>query len=211
MMFPSALAFDMLFRVCSDSALPNAGAAHAFDHIFATFCRVDPRSCFVHLASLLRQHALRRRRPRPCRPLPPSVDEIRHFGGTDPAVTASLGECKYTIQDGNGHSNWVSCVRFSPNILQPTIVSGSWDRTVMVWNLTNCKLRCTLAGHGGYVNTVAVNPDGSLYASGGKMEWHYFGICQRGRGSTHWMLVQLFIVFASVQTGIGSELQLRTV
>ncbi|ONK81705.1 uncharacterized protein A4U43_C01F32040 [Asparagus officinalis] len=61
----------------------------------------------------------------------------------------TLGECKYTIQDADGHSNWVSCVRFSPNILQPTIVSGSWDRTVKVWNLTNCKLRCTLAGHGG--------------------------------------------------------------
>lgn len=80
----------------------------------------------------------------------------------------TLGECKYTIQDADGHNNWVSCVRFSPNILQPTIVSASWDRTVKVWNLTNCKLRCTLAGHGGYVNTVAVSPDGSLCASGGK-------------------------------------------
>ncbi|KAG0491432.1 hypothetical protein HPP92_004830 [Vanilla planifolia] len=80
----------------------------------------------------------------------------------------TLGECKYTIQDGDGHTNWVSCVRFSPNNYQPTIISGSWDRTVKVWNLTNCKLRSTLAGHGGYVNTVAVSPDGSLCASGGK-------------------------------------------
>ncbi|KAK7287235.1 hypothetical protein RIF29_00388 [Crotalaria pallida] len=80
----------------------------------------------------------------------------------------TLGECKYTIQDSDAHSDWVSCVRFSPNTLQPTIVSASWDRTVKVWNLTNCKLRNTLAGHGGYVNTVAVSPDGSLCASGGK-------------------------------------------
>lgn len=80
----------------------------------------------------------------------------------------TLGECKYTIQDGDAHTNWVSCVRFSPNTFQPTIVSGSWDRTVKVWNLTNCKLRCTLTGHAGYVNTVAVSPDGSLCASGGK-------------------------------------------
>ena len=79
-----------------------------------------------------------------------------------------VGECKYTIQDADAHTNWVSCVRFSPNILQPMIVSGSWDRTVKVWNLTNCKIRCTLTGHGGYVNTVAVSPDGSLCASGGK-------------------------------------------
>ncbi|KAG9131238.1 hypothetical protein Leryth_006098 [Lithospermum erythrorhizon] len=80
----------------------------------------------------------------------------------------TLGECKYTIQEADGHSDWVSCVRFSPNTLQPTIVSGSWDRTVKVWNLSNCKLRATLQGHGGYVNTTAVSPDGSLCASGGK-------------------------------------------
>uniref|UniRef100_A0ACD5T7N7 Uncharacterized protein n=1 Tax=Avena sativa TaxID=4498 RepID=A0ACD5T7N7_AVESA len=84
----------------------------------------------------------------------------------------TLGECKYTIGGdlggGVGHTGWVSCVRFSPNTFQPTIVSGSWDKTVKVWNLTNCKLRSTLAGHGGYVNAVAVSPDGSLCASGGK-------------------------------------------
>ncbi|CAL5357297.1 unnamed protein product [Camellia sinensis] len=80
----------------------------------------------------------------------------------------TLGECKYTIRDGDAHSDWVSCVRFSPNNLQPTIVSSSWDRTVKIWKLTNCKIRASLAGHSGYVNTVAVLPDGSLCASGGK-------------------------------------------
>ncbi|CAL5418412.1 unnamed protein product [Camellia sinensis] len=80
----------------------------------------------------------------------------------------TLGECKYTIQDGDAHSDWVSCVRFSPNNLQPTIVSSSWDRTVKIWNLTNCNIRASLAGHSGYVNMVAVSPDGSLCASGGK-------------------------------------------
>lgn len=80
----------------------------------------------------------------------------------------TLGECKYTIQDADSHTGWVSCVRFSPNTFQPSIVSGSWDRTIKVWNLTNCKLKSTLAGHAGYVNAVAVSPDGSLCASGGK-------------------------------------------
>ncbi|KAM3359566.1 hypothetical protein P3S68_019277 [Capsicum galapagoense] len=73
----------------------------------------------------------------------------------------TLGECKYTIQDQDSHSDWVSCVRFSPNNLQPTIVSGSWDQTVKIWNLSNCKLRATLVGHTGYVNTAAASPDGS--------------------------------------------------
>ncbi|KAH0862248.1 hypothetical protein HID58_079459 [Brassica napus] len=43
----------------------------------------------------------------------------------------TLGECKYTISDqGEGHKQWVSCVRFSPNTLVPTIVSASWDHTI---------------------------------------------------------------------------------
>jgi len=79
----------------------------------------------------------------------------------------TLGVCKYTIQD-EGHSEWVSCVRFSPNPDTPLIVSSGWDKRVKVWNLTQCKLRTDLVGHTGYVNTVTVSPDGSLCASGGK-------------------------------------------
>ncbi|KAI3988860.1 hypothetical protein MKX01_016431 [Papaver californicum] len=77
----------------------------------------------------------------------------------------TLDERKYTIQDGNSCTNWVSCVRFSHNTSQPTIVSASWDKSVKIWNLTSCKLRITLDGHGGYVNTVFVSSDGSLCAN----------------------------------------------
>jgi guanine nucleotide-binding protein subunit beta-2-like 1 protein len=79
----------------------------------------------------------------------------------------TLGQCKYTIND-DGHKEWVSCVRFSPNLNTPLIVSAGWDGMVKVWNLTHCKLRTNLHGHNGYVNTVTVSPDGSLCASGGK-------------------------------------------
>jgi len=78
----------------------------------------------------------------------------------------TLGECKYTIDDG--HTEWISCVRFSPNTQNPIIVSAGWDKQVKVWNLTNCKLRNDLSGHTGYINTVTVSPDGSLCASGGR-------------------------------------------
>jgi guanine nucleotide-binding protein subunit beta-2-like 1 protein len=80
----------------------------------------------------------------------------------------TLGECKYSIQEQDGHTGWVSCVRFSPVNTNPIIVSGGWDKIVKVWNLTNCKLRYNLVGHTGYINTVTVSPDGSLCASGGK-------------------------------------------
>lgn len=82
----------------------------------------------------------------------------------------TLGECKFKIsgEGGEGHTEWVSCVRFSPSQSVPLIVSAGWDRLVKVWNLTNCKLRNDLIGHTGYLNTVCVSPDGSLAASGGK-------------------------------------------
>lgn len=79
----------------------------------------------------------------------------------------TLGVCKYTIQEDT-HSDWVSCVRFSPNAQNPIIVSCGWDRIVKVWNLTNCKLKTNHYGHSGYLNCVTVSPDGSLCASGGK-------------------------------------------
>jgi guanine nucleotide-binding protein subunit beta-2-like 1 protein len=79
----------------------------------------------------------------------------------------TLGQCKFVITD-EGHKEWVSCVRFSPNLATPLIVSAGWDKMVKVWNLTTCKLKTNLIGHTGYVNTVTVSPDGSLCASGGK-------------------------------------------
>ena len=79
----------------------------------------------------------------------------------------TLGDCKFTIQD-DGHSEWVSCVRFSPSKAAPVIVSAGWDKLVKVWSLSNCRLRTNLVGHTGYLNTVTISPDGSLCASGGK-------------------------------------------
>ncbi|KAI1160753.1 WD40-repeat-containing domain protein [Nemania serpens] len=79
----------------------------------------------------------------------------------------TLGDCKFTITD-KGHSEWVSCVRFSPNPQNPVIVSSSWDKLVKVWELSTCKLQTDHIGHTGYINTVTISPDGSLCASGGK-------------------------------------------
>lgn len=93
-------------------------------------------------------------------------------GARDGAIKLwnTLGECKATIQSNttDGHSDWVSCVRFSPDLKMPLIVSGSWDRSVKVWNLNNWTLQTNLVGHSGYVSTVCISPDGSLCASGGK-------------------------------------------
>uniref|UniRef100_A0A0D3ACU1 Dienelactone hydrolase domain-containing protein n=1 Tax=Brassica oleracea var. oleracea TaxID=109376 RepID=A0A0D3ACU1_BRAOL len=90
----------------------------------------------------------------------------------------TLGECKYTISEGGeGHRDWVAsgispqASRLADSSDTPK-TSSPWPSrsttTVKVWNLSNCKLRSTLAGHTGYASIVAVSPDGSLCASGGK-------------------------------------------
>jgi guanine nucleotide-binding protein subunit beta-2-like 1 protein len=43
----------------------------------------------------------------------------------------TLGECKFTITE-EGHTEWVSTVRFSPNGAKPIIVSSGWDKLVKV-------------------------------------------------------------------------------
>jgi guanine nucleotide-binding protein subunit beta-2-like 1 protein len=79
----------------------------------------------------------------------------------------TLGECKFTLSE-NGHTEWVSCVRFPPTPSAPVVVSAGWDKLVKVWGTNNFRLRNDLVGHTGYLNTVTVSPDGSLCASGGK-------------------------------------------
>jgi guanine nucleotide-binding protein subunit beta-2-like 1 protein len=80
----------------------------------------------------------------------------------------TLAECKFTIKD-DGHTDWVSCVRFSPSVNNAIIVSAGWDRCVKVWGLSNCKIKTNHWGHNGYINSVTVSPDGSLCASGGEV------------------------------------------
>lgn len=79
----------------------------------------------------------------------------------------TLGECKFSFEEG-GHTEWVSCTKFSPNVNTPIIVSAGWDHVVKVWSLSTFKLKTNLVGHTGYVNSISIAPDGSLCASGGK-------------------------------------------
>merc|ERR1711976_898387 len=61
----------------------------------------------------------------------------------------TLGECKGTIgtKKNNSHTEWVSCVRFSPNTANPLIVSCGWDKDVKVWDLKSFELKYTIHGH----------------------------------------------------------------
>lgn len=83
-------------------------------------------------------------------------------------VWNTIGVVKNTMNDEFAHTDWVTCVRFSPNAEDPVIVSSGRDKVVKVWEMNEFKLKHNLKGHTSYVNSVTVSPDGSLCASGGK-------------------------------------------
>src|SRR5262245_47108300 len=63
-----------------------------------------------------------------------------------------------------GHTDSVTSVAFTAD--GKSIVSGSWDKTIKLWEVTTGKDRLTFKGHSDYVTAVALSEDGRLLASG---------------------------------------------
>ncbi|KAG9252899.1 putative wd40 repeat pf20 [Emericellopsis atlantica] len=78
-----------------------------------------------------------------------------------PIVESAWSSCQQTLA---GHSDWVSCIAFSPDA--KLIASGSSDHTVKLWDTATGALEQTLAGHGDWVFSIAFSPDAKLIASG---------------------------------------------
>ncbi|KIO01877.1 hypothetical protein M404DRAFT_149255 [Pisolithus tinctorius Marx 270] len=81
------------------------------------------------------------------------------LGGLEdwPAVQLSL----------QGHNAEVRSVAFSPDGKRIRIVSGSWDKTVRVWDVArHVQIGSPLEGHTWSVYSVAFSPDGKMIVSG---------------------------------------------
>jgi WD40 repeat protein len=63
-----------------------------------------------------------------------------------------------------GHTSSFQSVAITPDGTK--IVSGSYDKTIKVWDIASGRLLNTLEGHTSYVQSVAVTPDGTKIVSG---------------------------------------------
>lgn len=90
-------------------------------------------------------------------------------GGRDKSLKIwnTVGECKFTV-DQNGHTDWVSSVKFYQDTKNPIVVSASWDKTIKVWDNQTMTLKHTFVGHKAQINSLDMAPKTSYLASGGK-------------------------------------------
>ena len=80
---------------------------------------------------------------------------------TDRPSSWQPSACLLTL---SGHGDIVRCVAATPD--GGTIISGSWDHTLRIWDNRTGACRRILSGHAGFVEGVAVTPDGATAVSG---------------------------------------------
>ena len=76
-------------------------------------------------------------------------------GGIGDRPDADGGQLRAILE---GHRDWVVAVAFSPD--GSTLVSGSDDHEIRLWDASNSEPKATLKGHRGSVRSVAFAPDG---------------------------------------------------
>jgi WD40 repeat protein/serine/threonine protein kinase len=84
------------------------------------------------------------------------------FGSNEIAIVAAqTGERKCTLR--GGHAGFILCLAFAAD--GRTLVSGSDDGTVRLWDPKTGDLRSTFTGHRDLVTSLAISPDGAAIAS----------------------------------------------
>jgi len=91
---------------------------------------------------------------------------IEHYGSAHAYVNNIELYNSQTKYELTGHSDKVICLAISPD--KKTLVSGSDDRRIKIWQLSTRQELRTLNGHSSTVTCLAISPDGQTLISGSK-------------------------------------------
>ncbi|MFN6305885.1 MAG: protein kinase domain-containing protein [Microcystis sp.] len=86
------------------------------------------------------------------------------FPASPQLLISDLSSLRFLDKTLTGHSNVVWSVAYSPD--GRYLASGSWDKTIKIWEVATGKELRTLTGHSEAVYSVVYSPDGRYLASG---------------------------------------------
>ncbi len=138
------------------------------EHVVLKALAKDPHQRFAsvrafaeELAQACQPTQATRGEPQPSSPaLLPLVPTVKLSPPATDAPAPGTIICTY-----RGHAHRVHAAAWSPDGWH--IASGSWDKTVQIWEATTGKLAFSLEGHTDHVRAVAWSPDGRRLASAG--------------------------------------------
>lgn len=96
---------------------------------------------------------------------PPRMSGQRRSSPATSGVSRAKGAGWQCVREFKGHTSWVTTVAFNPKM--PSLVSGSLDDTLKIWNLQTGQLMYTLEGHARGVNDLVLGSGGQVLASCG--------------------------------------------
>ncbi|GBF53569.1 tolB protein precursor, periplasmic protein [Microcystis sp. 0824] len=90
--------------------------------------------------------------------------KYKNFPASPQLLISDLSILRFLDKTLTGHSDMVRSVVYSPD--GRYLASGSWDKTIKIWEVATGKELRTLTGHSGSVWSVVYSPDGRYLASG---------------------------------------------
>ncbi|WP_396753935.1 WD40 repeat domain-containing protein, partial [Microcystis aeruginosa] len=90
--------------------------------------------------------------------------KYKNFPASPQLLISDLSSLRFLDKTLTGHSREVLSVVYSPD--GRYLASGSWDKTIKIWDVATGKQLRTLTGHSSPVYSVVYSPDGRYLASG---------------------------------------------